>query len=191
MPSEPQAKMRIRSAVQPDHLCTLALRIRGCRRRSGRRFPSSAISGDVPAMLRAKLWRRAPRLHRGTFGGLLALLLCLIGFRRLKRGCRSDSGVVARETWPTIRWHGHRSLRLSTRAVQPRSVILDARRCEAAEGRRIVERASARIQNPSVGYPLQSAPFESQAERFGRALVSSLHAGGADDRVRLKPQGRP
>ena len=64
--------------------------------------------------------RHALRLR--DLGGLLALLLCLISLSSLKRGCRSDGGVVARETRPTIHWHGHRSLRLRTRPLQPRSV---------------------------------------------------------------------
>ena len=70
-------------------------------------------------MLRAKVCRRAPRLRLRKLGRLLALLLCLICLSSLKRGCRSDGGVVARETRPTIHSHGRRSLRLRSRPVQP------------------------------------------------------------------------
>jgi hypothetical protein len=51
----------------------------------------------------------------------LALLLGRIGLRSLKRGRRSDCGVVACEARPSIPRHGRRSLRFRTRPVQPRS----------------------------------------------------------------------
>jgi hypothetical protein len=79
-------------------------------------------------MLRAKVCRRAPRLRLGKLGGLLALLPGLVSLSSLKRGCRSDGGVVARETRPTTHWHGHRSLRLRTRPVQAPVCLPDSRR---------------------------------------------------------------
>ncbi len=74
-------------------------------------------------MLVPKVRGCAPRLRLAKLS-LLALPLSLIGRSSLKRGCRSDGGVVARETRPTIHWHGQRSLRLRTRLGQPWS------RCE-------------------------------------------------------------
>jgi hypothetical protein len=112
---------------KPMSLCLLMTR--GCLLNAieqlvvppGRGAGDTATSGDVPTMLKAKVWRRAPRLGLRKLGGLLALLLCLIRLRSLKRGCRSDGGVVARKTRRTIHWHGHRSLRLRTRPFQLRS----------------------------------------------------------------------
>jgi hypothetical protein len=60
---------------------------------------------------------RAPRLRLAKLLSLFALLLSLIGLSSLKRGRRSDCGVVAGETRPTIHRHGDRSLRLRTLAI--------------------------------------------------------------------------
>jgi hypothetical protein len=81
---------------------------------------SDRVSGDVLAMLR-KACGRAPLLRLAKLRSVLALLLSLIGLSSLKRCRRSDCGVVARETRPTIHRHGNRILRLRTWAVQPRS----------------------------------------------------------------------
>jgi hypothetical protein len=70
-------------------------------------------------MLRKARGRAPRRLRLAKLRSLLALLLGLIGLGSLKRGRRSDCGVVARETRPTIHRHGNRSLRLRTWPVQP------------------------------------------------------------------------
>ena len=69
--------------------------------------PVRRRSGDVPTLRRAEVWGCAPRLRVGKLGCLLALSLCLISLGSLERGCRSDGRAVARETRPTIHWHGH------------------------------------------------------------------------------------
>jgi hypothetical protein len=89
--------------------------------RSARTMLSDRPSGDVLAMLSVKAFRRRRRLGLAKLSSLLALLLGLIGRSSLVRGCRRQSGVVASETRPTIRWHGPRSLRLRTRPRQGRS----------------------------------------------------------------------
>src|ERR1700730_7470182 len=71
-------------------------------------------SGDVLAMLSVKAFRRPRRLGLAKLGILFALLLGPISRSSLARGCRSQGGPVLRETRPTIRLHGHRSLRLRT-----------------------------------------------------------------------------
>jgi hypothetical protein len=74
-----------------------------------------------------KVCGRAPRLRlKAKLRRLLALLLGLIGLRSLKRGPRSDCGVVARETRPSIPRHRRRSLRSRTWPVQPRWPLSDS-----------------------------------------------------------------
>jgi hypothetical protein len=80
-----------------------------------------------------KVCGRAPRLRlKAKLRRLLALLL---GLCSLKRGRRSDCGVVARETRPSIPRHRRRSLRSRTWPVQPRWPLSDSRWREGGQER--------------------------------------------------------
>ena len=115
-------RTRVRSPAPPPH-CEY-----GSRALTGLAPTLTRSSGDVLAMLR-KAGGRAPRLRLAKLRGLIALLLSLIGLGSLKRGRRSDCGVVARETRPPIHRHEKGSLRLRTWRIQPRSPCPNRRYC--------------------------------------------------------------
>ena len=79
-------------------------------------------SGDVLAVHR-KACGRVPRRRLAKLRSVLALLLSLICLGSLKRGRRSDCGVVARETRPPIHRHENGSLRSRTWPFQPLGVV--------------------------------------------------------------------